>query len=87
MLKNQEITIFKRQRQGRDDIFVPFVFNSHFEDCRGMNIANSNRGLSEIDNIKVFIDYTDLEINLNDYILKGKADNSYSSLEEIKKRF
>lgn len=31
MLTNTKVTIFKRVRKGRDDVFVPHTFKAHFE--------------------------------------------------------
>lgn len=90
MLTNAEVTIFKRVRKGREDIFVPHTFKAHFEDCRGMNIMASGRALTDIDNIKVFIplsELKDFKCEKNDYILRDKVLGEYNSLEEIKKQY
>lgn len=55
MLTNTKSRFLKKELERVEIVFVPHTFKAHFGNCRGMNMANSGRALTDIDNIKVFI--------------------------------
>lgn len=87
MFTNTKCTVFVKERKGREDVYNSFIYDCHFEENRGLNIASSSRSLDEVNSVKIFINLSDIKkgISKGDFVCRGEINGNFSSLEAIKK--
>lgn len=88
MRTNKIATFFQKTRKGREDVFIPIkTCKVHWQDKRSYNLTQSNRPLSELNDIEIYVNDVTFNITKGDVVISGTANKSYKSISEIREEF